>query len=503
MRKVLVAISVLALAAFGLAPAQGAPSLGSPIALKAWNELQKNSPKSFSKSPQNVTFIVAPNSDTKKVKVLENQVLFGLRYYEKYLLPSTPITIWIWDAVKDRAWYDAALRAGLSGGSYRSINLDNRADAAATGATQDGSQGVEFKEVLISTDQYPYYIYHEMTHVSQFSQTVGKTMPCWVREGMATYNGFAMVGRISQPVYINNMLRIVQRGLPVAAGDIDAKKTTAQFWIDYFVNNETRAISKCKEPQDYAVGAMAFQYLTGMYSFDKVYKFLASLAPAWKPECDTESQDIVPCATWKEVFVKVFGVTAEIAYQEFGKFIVDQIAWGKNLTIVSDDVLRKKYPQNFVVPQLPIPTPQIRAGTPCTKEGSITKVNSVQVTCKKISDFLFWSVNPISDSTLPQTSDYNSNGSNNSNSSKNPDEVFGPGGLCEVEGQYLPTEKGDVLLCTQNGSKLRWDATSEQLPTTISPGMKCENLDQTFLSANGNTLICATFKEKKIWLLKA
>ena len=55
-----------------------ATNLGSPIALKAWNELQKNSPKTYSKNLPNVTFVVAPNSDLKKVNVVENQVIFIL-----------------------------------------------------------------------------------------------------------------------------------------------------------------------------------------------------------------------------------------------------------------------------------------------------------------------------------------------------------------------------------------------------------------------------------------
>jgi len=508
MRKVVwVAIFSIISAIFPQAHAES--SLGSQIAEKAWNELQKNSPKSYSKVAPNVSFVVAPNSDPKKVKIAENQMIFMLHYYEKYIPAKTPITIWIWDAQKDRAWYDAALKAGLTKGSYQSLRLDSRHDSGATGATQDGSQGMELLEIDLVSDQYPYVIYHEITHVSQFPLVSAKNMPCWIREGMATYNGFAVEGRISQPVYINNMARIIQRGLLYAAGDTDYKSAKAQFWVDYFKDNELRPVSKCKEPQDYAIGAMGIQYLVGMYGFDKLYEFLSGLEAAWKPECKTDSSDIVPCSSWKGVFTKTFGVTPETAYSGFGAFIVDQIVWGQKQTIQTVDVLRKKYPQNYAVPAFTIPASQIRAGSACTKEKQVATANKVKVTCTKISNFLFWSVSPVTNSENVQTP---VNGKPASKTpapvqtqtpKQNPDEVFGPGGLCDIDGQYLPTEKGDVLLCSPNAGKLRWTSSSDPLPTNgIYPGMKCDSLNLILPSATGKNVECTLFKGNKVWIYK-
>jgi hypothetical protein len=486
--------------------------LGSPIALKAWNELQKNSPKTFSKNQPNVSFVVAPNSDPKKVKIAENQMLFMLHYYEKYIPPKTPITIWIWDSEKDRAWYDAAIRAGLTKGSYESLNLDARHDSGTSGPSQDGSQGMELLEIELVSDQYPYVLYHELTHISQMSLASGKNMPCWVREGMATYNGFAIESRISQSVYINSMTRIIQRGLAYAAGETDYKTTKPQFWIDYFKDNETRPVSKCKEPQDYATGAMGIQYLVGTYGFDKIYKFLSGLDAAWKPECKADNVDIVPCSSWKDVFTKTFGVSPENAYTGFGKFIVEQIAWGQKQKIQTEDVLRNKYPQNYVVSEFKVPATQIRAGTPCAKENEVATANKVKVTCMKVSDFLFWSVSPVASSSQgQQPSDNNSLAQTATQSqapktapAQNPDEVFGPGGLCEIEGQYLPTEMGEVLLCTSSGGKLRWAATPDPLPTNgIYPGMKCETLGTVISGANGKSVQCSSLKGKNVWMYKS
>ena len=509
MRKVLwLAIFSILSAIFPQAQAES--NLGSQIAVNAWNELQKNSPKSYSKVAPNVSFVVAPNSDPKKVKIAESQIVFILHYYEKYIPAKTPITIWIWDAQKDRAWYDAALKAGLTKGSYQSLNLDARQESGTSGASQDGSQGMELLEIELVSDQYPYVLYHEVTHISQTSLVSGKNMPCWIREGMATYNGFAVDGRINQPVYINNMVRIIQRGLSYAAGDTDYKSTKAQFWIDYFKDNESRPVSKCMQPQDYAIGAMGIQYLVGMYGFDKLYEFLAGLDAAWKPECNTDSPDIVPCASWKTVFEKTFGVTPDAAYSGFGAFIVEQIAWGQKQTIQTVDVLRKKYPKNYVIPAFPIPASQIRAGSACTKEKQVATSNKVKVTCTKISNFLFWSVSPLTDSGNVQAPG-NGNTSGNTPAptqtqtpKQNPEEVFGPGGLCDIEGQYLPTEKGDVLLCSPNAGKLRWATTSDALPTNgIYPGMKCDSLNLIVPSATGKNVECTLFKEKKVWIYKS
>ena len=511
MRK-LVLVMVFSITAALLPRADAASSaLGSPIAVKAWNELQKISPKTFSKTLPNVSFVVAPNSDPKKVQIAENQMLFMLHYYEKYIPAKTPVTIWIWDAEKDRAWYDAAIRAGLTKGSYASLNLDARHDSGTSGPSQDGSQGMELLEIELVSDQYPYVLYHELTHISQMSLASGKNMPCWVREGMATYNGFAIESRISQPVYINAMTRIIQRGLAYSAGETDYKTTKPQFWIDYFKDNETRPVSKCKEPQDYATGAMGIQYLVGMYGFDKLYKFLGGLDAAWKPECKTDSADIVPCSSWKDVFTKTFGVTPENAYTGFGAFIVEQIAWAQMQKIQAEDALRNKYPQNYRVPEFKVPAPQIRAGAPCTKENDVAAANKVKVTCMKVSDFLFWSVSPVVSSNQGQQSSVNNAPSQTSAQpqapmpapTQNPDEVFGPGGICDIEGQYLPTEKGDVLLCKSTAGKLRWAATSDPLPTNgIYPGMKCETLGVAIPGATGKNVECTLFNGKNVWIYK-
>lgn len=492
-------LAVFSVLAAVVPQARAESALGSPIAVKAWNELTKNSPKTYSKNIPNVTFVVGPNSDPKKVKIAENQILFILHYYEKYVPSKTPVTIWMWDAEKDRDWYDAALQAGLNKGSYESLSLDHRHDSAATGQTQDGSQGMELLEIELEGDQYPYVIYHEMTHVSQFTQTSGTRMPCWIREGMATYNGFAIESRISQPVYINSMARIVQRGLSLAAGEVDYKTTKPQFWSDYFQANETRPISKCMEPQDYAIGAMGFQYLTGMYGFDSVYKFLKGLEVAATPDCETNSEEIIPCSSWKEVFRKTFGVTPEKAYSGISQFIVDQISWGLKQKIQTDTVLRKKYPKNFAVTEFKIPAPAIRAGAPCSKVNEVANANKVKVTCVKVADYLFWSVSPVGNKSNNETSPIDTN----STQKPNPDEVFGPEGLCDIEGQYLPTEKGEVLLCTPVNEKLRWKLTTDPLPTNgVYPGMKCETVGATIPSAVGRSVECVSFKGKILWIFK-
>ena len=505
MRKILWLTIFSLLTAVG-PQARAESALGSPIALKAWNELQNNSPKSYSKNIPNVTFVVGPNSDPKKVKIVENQILFILHYYEKYVPSKTPVTIWIWDAEEDRSWYDAALRAGINKGSYESLNLDRRHDSGASGPTQDGSQGMELLEIDLVSDQYPYVIYHELTHVSQFAQTSGTRMPCWIREGMATYNGFAIQSRISQPVYLNSMARITQRGLSVSSGEVDYKTTKPQFWVDYFQANETRPISKCIEPQDYAIGAIGFQYLTGMYGFDSVYKFLKGLDAAANPECKTNGEEIVPCSSWKEVFKKVFGVTPEKAYSGISQFIVDQISWGLKQKIQADPVLKKNYSKNFAVPKFKVPAMKIRAGSPCTKVGEVAVANKVKVTCMKVSDFLFWSVSPVGNTPKNEApaQDTNTNPAPTPTPTKNPDEVFGAGGLCDIEGQYLPTEKGEVLLCTPNDSKLRWATSSDPLPINgIYPGMKCETLGTLITATNGKNVQCTSLKGKNVWIYKS
>ena len=161
------------------------------------------------------------------------------------------------------------------------------------------------------------------------------------------------------------------------------------------------------------------------------------------------------------------------------------------------------------MPAFTIPASQIRAGSACAKEKQVATANKVKVTCTKISNFLFWSVSPVTNSENVQTP---VNGKPASKTpapvqtqapKQNPDEVFGPGGLCDIDGQYLPTEKGDVLLCSPNAGKLRWTSSSDSLPTNgIYPGMKCDSLNLIIPSATGKNVECTLFKGNKVWIYK-
>ena len=72
-----------------------------------------------------------------------------------------------------------------------------------------------------------------------------------------------------------------------------------------------------------------------------------------------------------------------------------------------------------------------------------------------------------------------------------------------IEGQYLPTEKGDVLLCKSTAGKLRWAATSDPLPTNgIYPGMKCETLGVAIPGATGKNVECTLINGKNVWIYK-
>jgi hypothetical protein len=249
-----------------------------------------------------------------------------------------------------------------------------------------------------------------------------------------------------------------------------------------------------------------------MYGFDSVYKFLKGLDAAARPECETNGSEIVPCSSWKTVFKKVFGVTPEKAYSGISQFIVEQISWGLKQKIQVDQVLKKNFAKNFAIPEFKVPAMKIRAGAPCAKVGEVADANKVKVTCTKVSDYLFWSVSPIGNASNNESPAKDTNPTPSSTptpnptptQNQNPDEVFGPGGLCDIEGQYLPTEKNEVLLCTSVEQKLRWKLTPDPLPTNgIYPGMKCETLGTLITGTNGKSVQCTSFKGKNVWLYKS
>ena len=178
---------------------------------------------------------------------------------------------------------------------------------------------------------------------------------------------------------------------------------------------------------------------------------------------------------------------------------------GLKQKIQADPVLKKNYAKNFAIPEFKVPAMKIRAGSPCTKVGEVADANKVKVTCTKVSDYLFWSVSVVGQESNNKTpaKDTNPTPTPSSSPTQNPDEVFGPGGLCDIEGQYLPTEKNEVLLCTSVDQKLRWKLTPDPLPTDgIYPGMRCETSGQTIPSATGRNVECISFKGKNIWVYK-
>jgi hypothetical protein len=213
----------------------------------------------------------------------------------------------------------------------------------------------------------------------------------------------------------------------------------------------------------------------------------------------------VPCSSWKGVFKKVFGVTPEKAYSGISQFIVEQISWGLKQKIQADQVLKKNYAKNFAVPEFKVPAMKIRAGSPCTKVGEVADANKVKVTCTKVSDYLFWSVSVVGQESKNKApaKDANPTPTPSPTPTQNPDEGFGPGGLCDIEGQYLPTEKNEVLLCTSVDQKLRWKLTPDPLPTNgVYPGMKCETIGVVIPGTTGRTVECISFKGKNLWVYK-
>lgn len=420
--------------------------LGSPIALKAYAELQKAIDSMGSEQSPKITTIPTPGASSKLVRDIQKNLIFSSNYFSNYLPPSYPITSWVIGSPEDLKWYSASWRVAIP---WQAENLIARQDgfSAQVGMTTDGS----FAMIITSPDQLT--TFHEFTHTVQDYLASGKAgLPCWVREGMAEYESNAMMGRNSEIAYKNAMLNLVSELSMINFSLFKYRSAGLDYWVNFFVNDETRNNGECRLKSSaldpaYSVGGLGFQYLNGQYGRDKVFEFIKSIGQDWKGVCASPNEKMIPCKSWKTSFKKSFGVEPATAYKAMGAFIVNQIEWAAEAKGVPESTIQNEYPQSRKIPDYPILPARITAGVPCDKKDEANG----QLTCIAKDNFLFWAAGG-------NTSSQNNSGSqNNSNPQPMIDDLGAPAGVpapgrtCPNIGDRARYEK-TPLICVKNSN---------------------------------------------------
>ena len=360
-------------------------ALGSPIAMAAFNEMQKAITEMRNSSTPNIRTIPTPSTDVKLESEVQRNLIFASNYFSNYLPQTRSITAWVIGSPKDLNWYSASWRIAIP---EQAENLIARQDgfSAQVGVTTDGASAL----VITSPDQLT--TFHEFTHAVQDHLAEGKAaLPCWVREGMAEYESNAMMGRNSEAAYRTAMLNLINELSMISFSLFRYKSAGIDYWVNFFVNDETRNNGGCRRSSSlldpaYSVGGLGFQYLQGKYGRDKVFEFVRNVGQDWKGVCKAPNEKMIPCKSWKTSFKKAFGVEPSSAYKSMGAFIVNQIEWSQDAKGLSESEIRSQFPESRNIREYPALPKSNVAGAPCLKSSEI----SGNLNCISKDGFLFW-----------------------------------------------------------------------------------------------------------------
>lgn len=423
-------------------------SLGSPIAMKAFEELQKAiSEMTFTTSP-NIRTIPTPSASSKLESEIEKNLVFASSYFSKYLPVKYPITAWVVGSPEDLKWYSASWRIAIP---WQAENLIARQDgfSAQVGQSTDGSYAL----VITSPEQLT--TFHEYTHAVQDYVASGKSgLPCWVREGMAEYESNAMMGRNSEVAYKSAMLNLISELSMINSSLFKYNSAGLDYWVNFFAKDETRNNGDCRMKSSlldpaYSVGGLGFQYLTGQYGQDKVFEFIKNIGQDWKGVCPSPRENLIPCKSWKTSFKKAFGVEPASAYQSMGAFIVNQIKWAATVKGLSESAIAAQYPESRTIPDYPTIVKRETAGASCEKKDAVLG----ELICTSKDGFLFWGAK----NTPPGPS--TSGGQEDSNSQPMIDDLGAPPGVpapgrtCPNVGDRAHYEK-TPLICVKNAKTI-------------------------------------------------
>jgi hypothetical protein len=360
-------------------------ALGSPIAMSAFNEMQKVVLKMGTSISPNIRTIPSPNTDSKLEKEIQRNLIFASEYFKDYLPQNLPITAWIVGSPQDGAWSAASWRVAIP---YQAENLIARQDgfSAQVGNTADGA----FAIIITSPDQLT--TFHEFTHAVQDQVAQGKAgLPCWVREGMAEYESNAMMGRNSEVAYKTAMINLIQELSMISIAGFKYRSVGADYWVNYFMGDETRNNGECRKSSSlldpaYSAGGLGFQYLQGKYGREKTFEFIKNIGVDWKGVCNSPNEKMIPCKSWKLSFRNTFGIEPTVAYKAMGAFITNQIAWSFSTKSLPESDIKNLYPESRTIPEYaPLINSDV-AGAPCFIAGT----TSGNLKCQNKDGFLFW-----------------------------------------------------------------------------------------------------------------
>ena len=322
----------------------------SPVTEAAFKDFIQTYMSRLTDEKPNINYIVEPNMDPLKVKEIKDTVDASAIFFanERPITVKTNIWIsmsrqfqWLYENMKSNLTYESLDGGWLEAKLERSKKEPNFMGGGAPGDGRDGVAVLFFNRGDNSSWGNSFWSQvpgHEYAHVVQRYELNGTMAPmlCWIREGNANFYGWLLAGRNSQGAFRNFWLQALSQ-MEQLGGISNPTSKSADYWINLFIENELKSPAECDPWINYILGAMAFQYLAGTYGNQKIQDFYLGLRDGWRGTCSEPLNSRgLPCESWKKVFLKSFGITAEEAYPKFGKYIVDELKWAQGKTILWD-----------------------------------------------------------------------------------------------------------------------------------------------------------------------
>ena len=316
---------------------KGAP-FSSTLIPQGYNSLINKIENSPLPLDDKLTYVIDKDVSPIYITQLTREINKVMKLYQSYFLEMNfPIRIYLYDSKNMQALYDRlvidletqALEGGwLEDKLARTLARPyNSFGGGAAGYGKDGASVVfyyvnENPETQINQH---HALIHEAIHIYQ-RKILGNmgTMPCWIREGQATYLGFALAAKTENE--LATTWKALYYQFPQNSSTKDFTEKTKADWLAWLTEQETHSNQDCDAFSNYAYGAITYSYLYGTYGVEKVNELFKNINNFPKKENTTNNNGYVG-DSWLLAYEQTFGHTAQSEYPLIADYLFNEAQW--------------------------------------------------------------------------------------------------------------------------------------------------------------------------------
>lgn len=313
-------------------------SFSSPLIVAGYNSIINKINSSPVPLDDKLTYVIDPNVSPHYITQLTREVNKIMKLYQSdFPNMNFPIRIYLYESKNMQKLYDLLVKdltpQALEGGwldpklASTLSSPYNSFGGGAAGYGKDGSSVVFYyvnENPATQINQQHAFI-HEAIHIYQ-RNILGNmgTMPCWVREGQATYMGFTLAAKNVSELPLTWKAMYYQ--FPQNKSTKDFTSKTIDEWIAWLTEQETHSNQDCDAFANYAYGAITYSYLYGTYGVDKVNEFFKNINNFPKNDT-TPSVNGYVGDSWLQAYNQTFGHSAQSEYPQIAQYLYNEAKW--------------------------------------------------------------------------------------------------------------------------------------------------------------------------------